>query len=706
MSNIYSEQELKNFLSAIQSLKLYRRAELTEQQSDKLIIKDLYIDPLPNNSIFNSLLKPNTAFLIGRKGTGKSTIFQRVQYEILGEKNKTSSYIDIKTIYESSQINTSLLNKLEKMYHGFDRSQLEKALLYRAFIRELIIEIKNQLKRELELNFLKKFSNFFTKSIDELFKNLDKILDSANDENFKSVLGIKSISGTNTSTNDQTKTTSGSISGGHNGALPNISGKIENTNTNQKKETQNINFSDILIRHFNIKEYISSLKALLEKHEIRHLFIFIDDFSELPEDAMKIVVDTLLEPLNNWSDEFIKFKIAAYPNRIYYGKIDKTKIDEYSLDSYKLYANGDSSKEIAKGADFTKRLLTTRIEHYCKSPPEHFFKSNIDVIWNVLYETTMGNPRILGYLLSFAYETNLIYQDKIDSIAIQNAAVRYFSEKIEAYFRINKFLHESFTEKSSIYGLKELLERLLLQAKKNATNEQYSHSKQVSKPASHFHINRSFDSVLSTLELNFFLTKCQERTDRDNKEVSVYCFNYGLCKKFKIPFGQPSNQPLYFIERVFDYSPLIQEYIKNNQEIFCTKCNAVHEFSKLESIKMFEWLCPKCKTGLCKVVNLSKKYENIIKAVDDNLLLPKTELGILQTLNSENCPLFAKDVAGELDCSYQLVGKRAAKLSQKKLIKREKNQQRRTEYKISELGKNSYFSDNDREALNIEIETK
>ena len=94
-------------------------------------------------------MKPHTAFLVGRKGTGKSTIFQRVQYEILEEKNKTSSYIDIKTIYESSQINTSLLNKLEEMYHGFDRLQLEKALLYRAFIRELITEIKKSIKERV-----------------------------------------------------------------------------------------------------------------------------------------------------------------------------------------------------------------------------------------------------------------------------------------------------------------------------------------------------------------------------------------------------------------------------------------------------------------------------------------------------------------------------------------------------------------------------
>ena len=43
---------------------------------------------------------------------------------------------------------------------------------------------------------------------------------------------------------------------------------------------------------------------------------------------MQIVVDTILAPLNNWSDELIKFKVAGYPGRVYYGKIDKTKIDE------------------------------------------------------------------------------------------------------------------------------------------------------------------------------------------------------------------------------------------------------------------------------------------------------------------------------------------------------------------------------------------
>ena len=45
-----------------------------------------------------------------------------------------------------------------------------------------------------------------------------------------------------------------------------------------------------------------ALKTLLAKASIRHLYVFVDDFSELPEDAMRIV-DTLLAPLNNWSED-------------------------------------------------------------------------------------------------------------------------------------------------------------------------------------------------------------------------------------------------------------------------------------------------------------------------------------------------------------------------------------------------------------------
>jgi DNA replication protein DnaC len=94
-------EQLAAFHDAVQSLKLYRRAELPGSEEDVSLIERLYVDPLPQEQVFRTILKPNTTFLIGRKGTGKSTIFQRLQYELIKDKTKTSAYIDIKTVLKS-----------------------------------------------------------------------------------------------------------------------------------------------------------------------------------------------------------------------------------------------------------------------------------------------------------------------------------------------------------------------------------------------------------------------------------------------------------------------------------------------------------------------------------------------------------------------------------------------------------------------------
>ena len=44
---------------------------------------ELYEDPLPEEAVFRNVLRPSTTFVIGRKGTGKSTVFQRLQSHTL-----------------------------------------------------------------------------------------------------------------------------------------------------------------------------------------------------------------------------------------------------------------------------------------------------------------------------------------------------------------------------------------------------------------------------------------------------------------------------------------------------------------------------------------------------------------------------------------------------------------------------------------------
>jgi DNA-binding MarR family transcriptional regulator len=105
------------------------------------------------------------------------------------------------------------------------------------------------------------------------------------------------------------------------------------------------------------------------------------------------------------------------------------------------------------------------------------------------------------------------------------------------------------------------------------------------------------------------------------------------------------------------------------------------------------------------VINLSKKYEAILAGISPELLLPYTELGILQTLKIEKRAMYASEIASELDRSYQLVGKRGKMLAQRGLVDRDENDEGRRIFKITPLANQSYFSDKDIVELELRPET-
>jgi len=191
-------------------------------------------------------------------------------------------------------------------------------------------------------------------------------------------------------------------------------------------------------------------------------------------------------------------------------------------------------------------------------------------------------------------------------------------------------------------------------------------------------------------------------SDRDRRKVSVFALNFGLCEKYSIGFGRPRSertQRLYFVERVFDYTPIVRSWINKNQEVKCDTCYAATEIEALPALRMFDMLCPVCKKGTCVVTNLSRKYEPLLKEVSAELLLPATELGILNTLDSEDRSMFASEIAGELDTSYQLIGKRGKILDQRGLVRRVEIDNRRA-FEITDLARQSYFTDREK-ALDV-----
>jgi Cdc6-like AAA superfamily ATPase len=145
-----SSQELQGFRAAVESLKLYRRADLQDPEHGTSLIEEIYVDPLPQDDVFKTILRPHTTFVIGRKGTGKSTVFQRLQHELRKTSAQTSAYLDIKTLFESAQPDQALVARLEGRPDALPRESIERLALYREFLKATIQQIREELKKRID----------------------------------------------------------------------------------------------------------------------------------------------------------------------------------------------------------------------------------------------------------------------------------------------------------------------------------------------------------------------------------------------------------------------------------------------------------------------------------------------------------------------------------------------------------------------------
>jgi hypothetical protein len=416
-----------------------------------------------------------------------------------------SAYVDIKTVWESASPDPQLLGKLT-IETAMPASSLEKLLLYREFLKAVFQAIKEDLKARMKSSSWVRVKNAFSGTLDELFEGMDSLLEKAYVDRFISVVGTvlpdRKLSEELRQTDGQSFGLGGTI-----GANPNVKMDLSSRSESDLATKEETHYADVLLRAFDVKEFIKELKELLEFAGFRSLYVFIDDFSELPSEAMEVVVNSLLAPLNNWSEELIKFKIAGYPGRIYYGQIDKTKMDEIYLDLFNLYGTTDVAGMEEKAIDFTQRLVESRLQYFCNLTTKNFVESDEPAFWREMFYATMANPRNLGHLMFYVYESHILYGRRFGTRAVRDAAQRYYEDKISPYFQMNKFLHETFEEKASVFSLRELLETLVQRAKdlKRHRDSEVMRDFKGVPPTSHFHVLLPLESLLATLELNFFL---------------------------------------------------------------------------------------------------------------------------------------------------------------------------------------------------------
>lgn len=483
-----------------------------------------------------------------------------------------------------------------------------------------------------------------------------------------------------------------------------ISAGIQSNHGNNSSEKLDVNeeFSEVLLKCFNPVLIMRNIRELLKKIGINHVYVCLDDFSEIDYDAMKVFVDVIIAPLNNLSDEFFKFKIAAYPGRLYLGDIDPQKIEQIKLDFYELYQARTITDVHAQAQGSIKKLIEKRTQFFCKKAPEFFFdtsKATLDDYYKALFDITSCVPRNVGWILWYANQQSISKDRRITLNDLSIAAEKHFIDTVQPYFSQNQFMREPFDMKLEKYHLHQLLEQFIDSAKKNKREILVSDAKIFSKdktrpPTSHFFINKKLEEVLKPLEMQFFVTKYNEQKDQDSSELmSFFSLNYGLCVSEDIHYGRGSDRK-YVIQRRFNNTQTLNDYLNNAKHIICNNvgCNAIHDYEKLSMIEMFDMLCPKCKVGTCNV-----EHANVdVELADETILLPEFDMQFINCLKVDS-PQYPSGLAQELDCTYQKVGKRAAKLKdmgflQTKEMLRDKTLGKRNYYSLTDKAVEIYFN--------------
>lgn len=415
---------LDKFSKIAESLRAYRRAELKDFESEigSKPVEALYVDPLPGEAVLKSVLSSNTTFILGRKGTGKSTVFAKAQSVLREQKKVISAYIDVKSIYDV--LNEVGIPDIELEKLGISVVTYRSHMLRKIMLGKVISDLLEETSKSCDkLTLLDRWSGK-KKQYEDLKSSLADLGDrvkmlNLNPMKFQFFKNHKSIK--NRAQSEKSHTNSQAI--GLNASVSlekaSVGGNFENSlsdfdRTLDDKDTYQ-EYSDVVLRSFPFNEILDEIQTLLSESGMLRLVAFFDDFSELNFTDQRLFVDVILSPLNNSSNENVKLKIAAYPGRVYYGKIDPSKVDTIGLDFSDLYESNEVQEMERSALDYTKRLLSHRFTAFGENIEDYLElnTNNLDDIIKMMFRASFNVPRIMGHLLHILFLDRISKDQKL-----------------------------------------------------------------------------------------------------------------------------------------------------------------------------------------------------------------------------------------------------------------------------------------------------
>lgn len=461
------------FARIADSLRQYQRADLKDFQEElgKRPVDVLYVDPLPGDAVLQSVLSSNTTFLLGRKGTGKSTIFARAQSALRDRDDVLSTYIDVKSLYDVVDGNDIPLNAIPDL--EIDSGIYRAHMLRKAFLGKVLAELLKEIDSLCDSMSLWDRWSAKHRSFAELRKALEalrpRVTAAALDQQELPVLQKITRRWRNQQRTEAVSESQfdSSIATSFVGPKLGFHASIADFDKSLDDVEVYNEYSDVVLRSFPFDNLLSEIHELIVNSSLKRLVVFFDDFSELAFLEQRLFVDVILSPLNNSSKEAIKLKIAGYPGRVYYGRIDATKVDTITLDFSLLYEEIEVQAMERAAIDYATRLIATRFDAFGANVNDYFDLSTpIEQHMRLVFETTFNVPRLIGALLHTCFLDRVSKRQAITPQSMRLAARKYYETTISQYFdRMNRFALEPFENKLDRHNQKQLLEAVVREAR-------------------------------------------------------------------------------------------------------------------------------------------------------------------------------------------------------------------------------------------------
>lgn len=605
----------------------------------------------------NQILSENDQLIVGRRGTGKTTLLYRALVECMRSWDSTKASI-------AKPRTLAIYIDLNKCQALTDGNSDDFAEFEHIFVSELCDSLTEEIRRSWP-------------AIDDQPGFFGRLFKSAEVRNVQDVRGLLSQlanvlqsglprvidpSGT-VEQKEKSKSKTANETSGTAKFAEVVSGTFTSKFKDEDLREQEDKSSFSVSYRLTIADILRVLGDLRERAGISAIFILVDEFSALNEDLQRRFSTLLKKLIGNHSGVYLK--LCAITDKYTLGSsvILQRDLFEVSLDLDAFVERSDSlNAAMTELETLAERMITQRLLAYGFGEIKSVFEEPNDA-WRELSREAMGVPRTLGIVLKQAWNRATAGNRKIRKSDI-DYGIRYASK---AY--MNQLQGAAKDSAAIPAFVAEIWETIIGRA--------VAERAKVEAPASHFMILPKNEQKIKYLSMFFVvhLLTSGRTTKKEKFSRSLYCIDYGICLENNLMFSTDKN---ILRQQRFAYDDDLAQYDAcfekgTEPQYICHQCGAIYLESEIKIKGKLLTVCSndRSELELYDLISLDKKYtEEEIKII-----------GAIRSASSEE-NLVARQVADDVGCYVQKVAKFGEKLEREGMIAREK---------IPELQRNIYY---------------